>query len=53
LDEVDIKWDNIFSAKISKYIDVNLNVKLFYDKDISEDRQLKQSLALGLTYTFL
>jgi len=51
--EVDVKWDNIFSAKISKYISVSFNVKLFYDRDVSEKRQLKQSLALGLTYTFL
>lgn len=53
LDEVDVKWDNIFSAKISKYIDVNFNIKLFYDRTISKKRQLKQSLAVGLTYTFL
>jgi hypothetical protein len=53
LDEIDVKWDNIFTAKISKYIDVTFNVKLFYDKDISDNRQIKQSLALGLTYTFL
>jgi len=53
LDEIDVKWDNIFTAKISKYIDVNLNIKLFYDRDISKKRQLKQAIALGLTYTFL
>jgi len=53
LDEVDVKWDNIFSAKISKYIDVSFNIKLFYDRTISKKRQLKQSLAVGLTYTFL
>jgi len=52
-DEIDVKWDNIFTAKISKYIDVTINVKFFYDKDISEKRQIKQSLAVGLTYTFL
>ena len=53
LDEIDVKWDNIFSAKISKYVDVNFNIKLFYDKDLSEKRQIKQALAVGLTYTFL
>lgn len=52
-DETDVKWDNIFSAKISKYIDVNFNVKLLYDRDSSEKRQIKQALAVGLTYTFL
>jgi hypothetical protein len=53
LDAVDVKWDNIFSAKISKYIDVSFNVKFLYDKDISEKRQIKQALSLGLTYSFL
>jgi hypothetical protein len=53
VEEVDVHWDNIFTAKVSKYIDVNLNVKLFYDSDISKKRQLKQALMLGLTYTFL
>ncbi|RKY84956.1 hypothetical protein DRP98_03865, partial [candidate division KSB1 bacterium] len=53
LDETDVNWDNVFTAKISKYFNVNFNVKLFYDKDISKQRQLKQSLAMGLTCSFL
>lgn len=51
--EIDVKWDTILAAKVSKYVDVNFNVKLFYDRDISKKRQLKQALALGLTYSFL
>ena len=53
VDQVDVKWDNIFSAKMSRYIDVNFNIKFLYDRDSSEKRQLKQALAVGLTYTFL
>jgi hypothetical protein len=53
LDETDVKWDNIFSTKISKYFNVNFNFKLFYDKDISPKRQIKQAIAFGLSYTFL
>jgi hypothetical protein len=52
-DQIDVRWDNIFLAKVSTYIDVNFNIKLFYDKDISKKRQLKQALSLGLTYSFL
>ena len=52
-DEIDVRWDNLFSAKVAEYISVSLNVKLYYDKDISLKRQLKQSLAVGLTYSFL
>ena len=53
VEEVDVRWDNVFSAKISKYIDVSFNIKLLYDRDVSKKRQLKQALAVGLTYTFL
>jgi len=53
LDETDVHWDNIFTTKISKYFNVNFNVKIFYDKDISAKRQIKQALAFGLSYTFL
>ncbi|MBN1541402.1 DUF3078 domain-containing protein [candidate division KSB1 bacterium] len=51
--EIDIRWDSLFSSKISKYIDVNFNVQFFYDRDISKKRQIKQALSLGLFYNFL
>ena len=53
LDAVDINWDNMVTAKIAKYINVSLNFRLFYDKDISLKRQLKQVLAVGVSYTLL
>jgi hypothetical protein len=53
LDETDVNWDNVFTIMISKYFNVNINLKLFYDKDISEKRQIKQAIALGFTYSFL
>jgi hypothetical protein len=49
---VDVNWDNILSAKVAKYFDVDLNIKLIYDKDISMQRQLMQVLSLGFTYSF-
>ncbi len=51
--ETDVNWDNVLTTKISKYLSVNLNFKLFYDRDISHRRQIYQSAALGLTYSFL
>ena len=51
IDEIDVNWDNLFSAIVSKYITASLNIKLFYDKDISKKRQLKQIMAVGLSYT--
>lgn len=53
VDEIDVDWDNVFSAKVSTYITVSFNFKLFYDKDVSAKRQLKETLAVGLSYTLL
>jgi len=53
LDETDVNWDNILSVKIAKYVGINFNFKLYYDKDISSRRQIQQSIALSLTYDFL
>ncbi|NIM58684.1 MAG: DUF3078 domain-containing protein [Candidatus Aminicenantes bacterium] len=52
-DETDVNWDNVFTIMISKYININFNLKLFYDKDISKKRQIKQAIAFGFTYSFL
>ena len=51
-DEIDVNWDNVLTAKISKYINLNFNIKLLYDKDVSAKRQLNQALAIGFSYSF-
>ncbi len=53
INEVDINWDNVFSAKISEYLNVSFNFNLFYDRDIDKSRQIKQTLAVGLSYSLL
>ncbi len=53
LNRTDVNWDNILTTKISKYFNVNINFKLFYDRDISKMRQIKQAIALGVSYNFL
>ncbi|MFC2088824.1 DUF3078 domain-containing protein, partial [Calditrichota bacterium] len=53
INEVDVNWDNMFTAKVSEYINVSFNLNLFYDRDISNSRQLKQTLAVGLSYNLL
>lgn len=52
-DEIDANWDNTLTVKVSEYINMNVNLKLVYDKDISVTRQIKQSMAFGLNYTFI
>lgn len=53
VEEIDARWDNLFSAEVAKYIAVSFNFQIFYDYDISRQRQLKQILAVGLTYNLL
>jgi|YelNatPaOPRAMG01_1025707.scaffolds.fasta_scaffold00123_13 hypothetical protein len=50
IDEVDVQWDNVVTAQVAKYVAVNLTVNVLYDKDVSLRTQLKQQLAIGLTY---
>jgi len=52
-DEIDVTWDTDLTAKITKFIAFNFNVKLLYDKDISAKRQLKQVMGIGISYSFL
>ncbi len=51
--DVDVNWDNTLTVKVSEYININVNFKMVYDKDISEKRQIKQSMAFGVNYTFI
>lgn len=53
LDEIDASWDNTLTVKVSEYINMNVNFKMVYDKNISVKRQIKQSMAFGLNYTFI
>lgn len=52
-EEIDANWDTTISAKVSKYISTNLNLRIFYDRDISPKRQMKQTLSLGVSYVFI
>lgn len=47
---VDVNWENIFSASITKYLSVNLYVQFLFDKEVDLKGRLKETLALGLTY---
>jgi hypothetical protein len=51
LNSIDHRLDMSVTAKVTKYINVNLTGILLYDRDQSSDVQLSQSLAIGLAYT--
>ncbi len=51
--EIDITWENTFSASIMKYVMVKLDINLLYDKEIDKAGRLKETLSLGLTYILI
>jgi len=51
IDKWDVRWDNIITAKINDYFNVNFNFLLIYEEDQSIKRQIKEALQLGIVYT--
>lgn len=47
----DVRWDNVLTAKINEYFNVNFNILLIYDESQSLSRQLKQALQIGVSYS--
>ncbi len=48
-----VRWDNLISSQVADYISVSFSFKLYYEPRVSIQRQLNQTLAVGLTYSFL
>lgn len=48
--QVDIDWDNILSAQVTKIVQVSLAWQLLYDKEIAGGGRFRQTLALGVNY---
>ncbi len=51
IDEVDVRWNNLFVAELMKYISVSFSFDIAYDKNISNKREIRQFIAVGLTYS--
>lgn len=51
LDVWDVRWDNTITAKITKYLNVNFNVLVVYEKSQSPKTQLKEALQMGIAYS--
>lgn len=56
---IDIFWTNVWTAKIAKYINFNLNVDMIYDddtKNVNPDKgpapQFLQLMGIGFAYSF-
>jgi len=50
---VDVNWENIISASITRIITVNLYTQLLYDKEISIKGRFKETLAIGFVFNMI
>ncbi len=50
---VDINFENIISASITKIVTVNLYTQFLYDKDISLKGRWKETLAIGFVFSLI
>jgi hypothetical protein len=50
---VDVNWENIISAALSKIVTVNLYTQLLYDKEVSRRGRFKETLAIGFVFKML
>jgi len=53
VEEIDGRWENLLTAQVAKYLNVNFGFEVLYDKDMDDSRQIKQNVAIGLNYSFL
>ena len=53
MDEIVLRSDNSIVAKVSKYVSVNLNVQFINEPKVSPRTQIKETLAIGLSYTLI
>ena len=51
IDVWDVRWDNIITAKVSKYFNVNLMFQVVYEQKQSLRTQIKEALQLGVSFS--
>lgn len=50
---IDVNWENILAAKISKIITVNLYMQFLYDKQVEVRGRLKETLGIGFVFAMI
>ena len=50
---VDINWENIIAASLSKIITVNFYTQLLYDKEVSKKGRFKETLGIGFVFKMI
>lgn len=52
-EETDVRWENALTAKVNRFVSANAALDLLYDHDVSTRRQIRQSLAIGISFLTL
>lgn len=52
-EQPDILWENLIVMQVNRFLSVNFEFVTLYDRDISNEVQLKEVLSLGVTVTLL
>lgn len=50
LEAVDVRWENQIGAKVNSFVSANFGLDVLYDRDQSTSRQIRQSLAVGISF---
>lgn len=51
-ENIDIEWNNLLTLKVNDYLNTNITFDLIYDEDVITEVQLKEILAVGISYKF-
>jgi len=49
----DVRWDNLITAKVNDYVNVNFNLLVVYERKQTLKTQIKEALQLGIIYNLL
>lgn len=50
MDAIDVRWENQLTAKVNSFVSLNGGLEVWYDKDVSIKRQIRQTLAIGISF---
>jgi len=50
---IDVNWENIISATITKIVTVNLYTQFLYDKEVEKKGRFKETLAIGFVFKMI
>lgn len=50
-DPPDARWENVVNLKVNDWLSTDLTFEALFDKDISDDIQLKETISVGVSFT--